>query len=420
MSEPALNGDDTGNPELTEQPTENSQPETPAMAALTPKQRKAEEQYQRLKTIAVGKDFSSIEALNIVRIEGVDNEGRRIVVVDAPNLPAKTVDLKLLLLYFITVLDPVVNEDYTLVFIGTNISGDNRPPTEWLSTAYTMFNRKYKKNLKALFIIHPTTMVRFVLGVVRPFISAKFWRKLEYIEDIQKLYNYMGQDQIRIPNSVIRFNAKKFPPLPSFGSPLAAILAADGNLQGIPKIVEDCIEYLSEGDRLSLEGIFRKSGENTMIKQLMQAYDNREYVDLNIIEDPHVVSCLLKRFLGAMADPLFPYEYYDILLQFYRLLAAEYPDVWVKKTAGVLKSFPKEHFRLIKVLFPFLGQVTSQSDQNLMTASSLATVIGPNILKTKVPPKDLNELHEANNITELFILHYHELIEIAEEHRQDD
>lgn len=39
-------------------------------------------------------------------------------------------------------MDPIVNNDYALVFIATKATSDNRPPVEWLSTAYSMFNRK--------------------------------------------------------------------------------------------------------------------------------------------------------------------------------------------------------------------------------------------------------------------------------------
>merc|ERR1711879_115082 len=145
----------------------------------------------------------------------------------------------------------------------------------------------------------------------------------------------------------------------------------------------------------------------------------REHIDLSSVQDPHAVSCLLKRFLGAMADPLFPYEYYEILLEFYQLLADEHPDLWIAKTAGVLKNFPPANFRLLRVLFDFLSKVAAHSSENLMVPTSLATVIGPNVLKTKEPPKDLNELHQANQIVELFIIHFDEILSKTEQLVED-
>jgi len=38
---------------------------------LTPKQQKAEEQYQKYKAMAANKDYSSIEELNILRLAGI-------------------------------------------------------------------------------------------------------------------------------------------------------------------------------------------------------------------------------------------------------------------------------------------------------------------------------------------------------------
>ena len=48
----------------------------------------------------------------------------------------------MLLYYCIHVLDPIVNNDYVLVVIGTNAKSENRPNLDWLKKAYSIFNRK--------------------------------------------------------------------------------------------------------------------------------------------------------------------------------------------------------------------------------------------------------------------------------------
>lgn len=40
-------------------------------------------------------------------------------------------------------MDPVVESEYVMVYVHTNISSENRPNFAWLRKMYTIFNRKY-------------------------------------------------------------------------------------------------------------------------------------------------------------------------------------------------------------------------------------------------------------------------------------
>ena len=64
----------------------------------------------------------------------------------------------------------------------------------------------------------------------------------------------------------------------------------------------------------------------------------------------------------------------------------------------------------MKVLFPFIEEVSKYSDENLMTAGNLSIVFGPNLLRSEGPPLDMNELMEANQVMEKFILHHSVLL----------
>lgn len=59
-------------------------------------------------------------------------------------------------------LDRFVEEDYSLVYFHYGLTGKNKPPLSWLWQAYKQFDRKYKKNLKALYLVHPTNFIRVV------------------------------------------------------------------------------------------------------------------------------------------------------------------------------------------------------------------------------------------------------------------
>lgn len=68
------------------------------------------------------------------------------------------------LLYLIYLLDPLVKSDYVIIYFHTLTSAANHPSFSWLREVYNILPYKYKKNLKAFYIVHPTfwTKVNFL------------------------------------------------------------------------------------------------------------------------------------------------------------------------------------------------------------------------------------------------------------------
>lgn len=60
------------------------------------------------------------------------------------------------LLYLITLLDPIVKGDYVIAYFHTLTSSNNYPSFSWLKEVYNILPYKYKKNLKAFYVVHPT------------------------------------------------------------------------------------------------------------------------------------------------------------------------------------------------------------------------------------------------------------------------
>ena len=61
---------------------------------------------------------------------------------------------------------------------------------------------RYKKNLKKLYVVHPTNFIRVVMILFKPFISYKFGRKVTYINRLDELKPVLYLDQIDIPTEV--------------------------------------------------------------------------------------------------------------------------------------------------------------------------------------------------------------------------
>lgn len=72
--------------------------------------------------------------------------------------------------YLMHTLDSFVEEDYTIVYFHHGLNSQNKPPFRWLLQAYRTFDRKYKKNLKALYLVHPTNFIRVLWQLFKPFI----------------------------------------------------------------------------------------------------------------------------------------------------------------------------------------------------------------------------------------------------------
>ena len=147
-------------------------------------------EYERYLLQAKNKDFSSVSYTGVCSVAGVDAFNRPIVLFLADKLRRYNINLDSLLLYLIQLLDPIVSSSYILIYIHGSLDSHQIPSFNWLKTAYTIFNRKYKKNLKELYIVRPSRWLKLLFGCFRPFISTKFWKKLTYVDEIKNLMMY--------------------------------------------------------------------------------------------------------------------------------------------------------------------------------------------------------------------------------------
>jgi len=69
-------------------------------------------------------------------------------------------------------LDKYVEQDYSLVYFHHGLNSKNKPPLTWLWQAYRAFERKYKKNLKALYLVHPTNFIKLTFQLFKPVIRS--------------------------------------------------------------------------------------------------------------------------------------------------------------------------------------------------------------------------------------------------------
>ena len=72
--------------------------------------------------------------------------------------------------YLMHTLDAYVDMDYSLVYFHFGLTSKNKPPLRWLWEVYKALDRRYKKNLKSLYLVHPTNFIRVVWNFFKPII----------------------------------------------------------------------------------------------------------------------------------------------------------------------------------------------------------------------------------------------------------
>ncbi|KAI1301614.1 Protein prune -like protein 2 [Halotydeus destructor] len=108
-----------------------------------------------------------------------------------------------LFMYVLTTLHELVADDYILVYFHNpsagGVSSNNMPTFNWLKRCYQMIDRKLRKNLRNLYLVHPTFWLKTLVTLSKPFISSKFSRKLRFVSSLSELNELLPMDPLLIP-----------------------------------------------------------------------------------------------------------------------------------------------------------------------------------------------------------------------------
>ncbi|XP_021928721.1 uncharacterized protein LOC110834157 isoform X2 [Zootermopsis nevadensis] len=111
-----------------------------------------------------------------------------------------------LFLYVLTTLDQLITEDYVLIYLHGATSRSCMPTFSWLKRCYQMIDRRLRKNLKGLYLVHPTFWLKTIVLMTRPFISSKFSRKLNFVDSLAELADIVPLEQASIPDRVKQYD----------------------------------------------------------------------------------------------------------------------------------------------------------------------------------------------------------------------
>lgn len=174
----------------------------------------------------------------------------------------------------------------------------------------------------------------------------------------------------------------------------------------VPRFLVDAADLIKKN--IDQEGLFRKSGAVSRIKELKEKIEKGEDLgNANIVD----VTALIKQFFKSLPEPLFTSVYHDAFIRCIQLTEKE------EATKAVLLLcllLPGEHLSTIRYMMNLLKQVAENSDKNKMDAANLSVVLAPNLLYLNSKSEKMNSTEEKllqfqTSVIEVLIRHADEI-----------
>ncbi|CAF0793324.1 unnamed protein product [Rotaria sp. Silwood1] len=96
-------------------------------------------------------------------------------------------------------LEKLVINDYVLIYFHGATPKHRTPDLKFLRKCYQMINFRLRKNLRSVYVVHPTRWLRTIIALSRPFFSKKFYHKINYLYTIAELERQFPRNRLSIP-----------------------------------------------------------------------------------------------------------------------------------------------------------------------------------------------------------------------------
>ncbi|KAI0228952.1 Macro domain-containing protein [Lamellibrachia satsuma] len=161
-----------------------------------------QKRYERLLRRAKLVDLSEIEATHCLYHSGFDKAGRAVVIFVAHYFQAHLVDQEKALLYFVNMMDSIVKKKFVVVYLHTLSTKEQQPPLTFLKDIESLVDSRYRNNLSAIYIIHPTFWSKVLMWYFATFCVSGMKGKVQYIPGLEYLYSRVPFDQLDLPQFV--------------------------------------------------------------------------------------------------------------------------------------------------------------------------------------------------------------------------
>lgn len=188
-----------------------------------------------------------------------------------------------------------------------------------------------------------------------------------------------------------------------FGCALSSLCQRENTT--VPNFVKMCIDNV-ENNGLSVDGLYRVSGNLAVIQKLRFAVNHDEKVNLSDgkWEDIHVTTGALKMFFRELPEPLFTYSLFHDFVSAIKISDHKHRVQSIKE---LVRQLPKPNHDTMQALFKHLRKVIDYGEENRMTTQSVAIVFGPTLLRPETETQNMAvHMVYQNQIVELILLEY--------------
>ncbi|XP_041458270.1 uncharacterized protein LOC121410326 isoform X1 [Lytechinus variegatus] len=217
-----------------------------------------EDRWRWRKVNLGGKDYTiDMKAINpykkVLSHGGYYGEGLNAIIVFAScYLPEKskkdyTYIMNNLFLYVVSTLELLVAQEYIIIYFHGSASRAKIPSLGWMRKCYQMIDRKLRKSLKGLYLVHPTTWLKAIVQLTKPFISHKFSNKLKFVKSLTELKSLVSMEYVYVPEEVKRFDQNKNKGGGTIWARLIELWLNSGWIAGPPPVDDEDWFSLEEG-----------------------------------------------------------------------------------------------------------------------------------------------------------------------------
>lgn len=344
--------------------------------------------------------------------------GRPLYVLNAAAFPdAFEVDYDSLLSYVLARLpgedELLSGTEYEIIFFaggqpeGATTEKKQGPGMGWYLQAYHVLSRATRKRLQKLYIVHPRTWVRVLVGIFGTIVSPKFRRKIVHVNTLTQLAMHIPLENVLVPPSVYLHDRKLSPDIyvpfvtgkRAFGVKHPFPKDINTGETRLPRVLRETTSFVLMPPNVQTEGIFRIPPNATLASALKEAYDRGQnfivwkergatlvqpgiddvLVNEVRLEDAygvHSAASLIKQWYRDLQEPIFPEASYEYVKEKYGssdsdIKPEDLVDLILPESDASPLTVTGRRI-LTRHLLPMLAEVTAYETDNKMNPENLA------------------------------------------------
>eukprot|EP00008_Paramoeba_atlantica_P006623 CAMPEP_0201477918 /NCGR_PEP_ID=MMETSP0151_2-20130828/2855_1 /ASSEMBLY_ACC=CAM_ASM_000257 /TAXON_ID=200890 /ORGANISM="Paramoeba atlantica, Strain 621/1 / CCAP 1560/9" /LENGTH=945 /DNA_ID=CAMNT_0047858801 /DNA_START=93 /DNA_END=2927 /DNA_ORIENTATION=- len=180
----------------------------------------------------------------------------------------------------------------------------------------------------------------------------------------------------------------------------------------VPVVIRETVEWIKRNAR-RIEGLFRVTGSFSNVRYLKDQYtkagDGMGLVDLDSVGCKFSIASVIVHFLDDLQDTLLTASLYKVFMAIKDVQTKELKKECLRQVLGLL---PVGCRAVLNYLMAFLKEIHQMSQYNKMTASNLAIVFAPCLLRSDSCSTDgslMEECQTGKLLVEMMILQYDDI-----------